>query len=79
MPDGVKVDALGRVYCTGSGGIWVFDPEGRQIDLIETPEVTSNMAFGETDLKTLFLTSSTSVYSVEMEVPGLPHPWYTKK
>lgn len=79
VPDGMKVDVLGRVYCTGPGGIWVFDAAGRQLDLIETPEVAANMAFGGTDLKTLYVAASTSIYSIEMEVPGVPHPWYAKK
>jgi gluconolactonase len=29
IPDGLKVDSLGRVYCSGSGGIWVFSPDGK--------------------------------------------------
>src|SRR5581483_3724326 len=29
IPDGIKVDALGRVYCTGPGGIWVLTPQGQ--------------------------------------------------
>jgi len=76
VPDGMKVDAEGRVFCTGPGGIWVFLPDGSQLGTIRTPEVTANLAFGGADLKTLFLTSSTSVYTLRVKTPGLPHPWY---
>src|SRR5919106_376591 len=38
IPDGLKVDSLGRVYCTGPGGIWVMSPEGRRIGIIRFPE-----------------------------------------
>jgi gluconolactonase len=76
VPDGMKVDAAGRVFCTGTGGVWVFEPNGSRIGIIETPEVCANIAFGGDDLKTLLLTASTSVYTLRTKVAGLPHPWY---
>jgi gluconolactonase len=76
VPDGMKVDAEGRVFCTGTGGVWVFAPDGTRIGIIETPEVCANIAFGGPDLRTLLLTASTSVYTLQTKVPGLPHPWY---
>ena len=76
VPDGMKVDAEGRVFCTGPGGTWVFAPDGLHIGTIKTPEVPANLAFGGPDMKTLFLTAHTSVYSLRMKVPGLPgHPY----
>ena len=76
VPDGLKVDSLGRVYCTGPGGIWVCAPDGKQIGIIRFPEQAVNFAFGGADLKTLFCCAHTSVYTVRMKVPGQPHPWY---
>jgi gluconolactonase len=76
VPDGMKVDAAGRVFCTGTGGIWVFEPDGTRIGIIETPEVCANIAFGGSDLQTLLLTATSSVYRLQTKVPGLPHPWY---
>jgi gluconolactonase len=76
VPDGMKVDASGRVFCTGTGGVWVFGPDGARIGIIETPEICANIAFGGPDLRTLLLTASTSVYTLRVKVPGLPHPWY---
>jgi len=76
VPDGMKVDTAGRVFCTGPSGVWVFEPDGTRIGIIETPEVTANVAFGGGDLRTLFLTSSTSVHTLRVRTPGLPHPWY---
>ncbi len=76
VPDGMKVDAAGRVFCTGPSGIWVFEPDGTRIDIIETPEVTANLAFGGPDLRTMFLTTSTSVHTLQVKTPGLPVPWY---
>jgi gluconolactonase len=56
--------------------VWVYAPDGVRIGVIETPEVTANLAFGGPDLKTLFLTSSTSIYTLRVRTPGHPHPWY---
>jgi gluconolactonase len=78
IPDGVKVDVEGRVYCTGSGGIWVFDPAGQKIGVIRFPERAVNFAFGGPDLKTLFCCTESSVYSVRVRVAGNPHPWYQR-
>lgn len=76
IPDGLKVDMLGRVYCTGPGGIWVFTPLGERIGTIRFPEQAVNFAFGGEDLRTLFCCAHTSVYTLRVKVPGNPHPWY---
>jgi hypothetical protein len=44
IPDGLKVDSIGRVYCTGPGGIWVKAPDGRRIGVIRWPEQAVNFA-----------------------------------
>ena len=76
VPDGMKVDVEGRVYCTGPGGTRVFAPDGTRLGVIRTPEVPANLAFGGPDLRTLFFTARTSVYTLRAKVPGQPHPWY---
>lgn len=78
VPDGMKVDVEGRVYCTGPGGTWVFAPGGRHLGTIRTPEVPANLAFGGPDLRTLFFTAKTSIYTLRTKVPGQPHPWYRR-
>jgi gluconolactonase len=76
VPDGMKVDVEGRVYCTGPGGTWVFAPSGEKLGIIKTPEVPANLCFGGPDMKTIFFTARTSVYSLRVKVPGLAgHPY----
>ncbi|HEY7520540.1 MAG TPA: SMP-30/gluconolactonase/LRE family protein [Methylomirabilota bacterium] len=79
VPDGMKVDVEGRVYCTGPGGTWVFAPDGKRLGIIQTPEVPANICFGGPDLRTLFLTARTSIYTLRVNVPGQPHPWYRRR
>jgi len=78
-PDGMKIDEADRVFCTGANGVWVFEPDGSLIGIIETPEICANIAFVGDDLKTLLLTASTSVYTVRVKAPGLPHPSYRNR
>jgi gluconolactonase len=79
IPDGVKVDSLSRVFCTGSGGIWVFEPDGRHIGTIHLPEQAVNFTFGGDDLCTLFVTAVTSVYTLRVKTPGLPTPFHRQR
>ena len=76
IPDGLKVDSQGRVYCTGPGGIWVYTPDGKRVGIVKFPEQSVNFTFGGSDLRTLFCCAHTSVYTLRVKVPGNPHPWY---
>ena len=70
-PDGMKVDVEGRVYCTGAGGVWVFDPAGNHLGTIATPEKPSNCAWGGDDWRSLYITAGTSVYKIRVNTPGI--------
>jgi gluconolactonase len=69
-PDGIKLDRLGNVFCTGPGGVWIFNPEAVLIGRIYFPENTSNLAWGE-DGHSLFITSSNKVYKISCETSGV--------
>ena len=74
VPDGMKVDAEGRVYCTGPGGCWVFDASGNNLGVIVLPEIPANCAWGGDDNRTMLFTARTSVYSLRMTTPGTEIP-----
>jgi gluconolactonase len=69
-PDGLKVDTKGNVYSPGAGGVWVFSSGGDLLGKISVPEVVTNLAWGDRDKKTLFITASTSVYRIRFKIPG---------
>lgn len=70
VPDGLKTDSQGNIYCTGPGGIHVFNADATCLGVILLPEKTANFNWGEDDMRTLFTTSSTSVYRLRVKVPG---------
>jgi gluconolactonase len=68
--DGMTIDDEGNLYLTGKG-VTVFDQTGRQIDHIDVDEKWSgNVCFGGKDRRTLFITASTSLYSIKTRVKG---------
>ena len=68
--DGMTIDAEGNLYLTGNG-VTVFDKTGKQIDHINVPEKWSaNVCLGGADHKTLFITASESLYSIQLRVKG---------
>ena len=68
--DGMKVDMDGNLFCTGPGGIHVIDPEGIRIGVIECPEVPANIAWGDDDYKTLYITARTGLYRLKALTGG---------
>jgi len=69
VPDGLKVDLQGNVFCTGPGGVWVCRPNGERLGRILLPELPANLAWGE-DGSVLFLTARTSVYRLPTKTRG---------
>jgi gluconolactonase len=67
VADGMKVDERGNVFCTGPGGVTVFSPEGVALGVIIMPEITANLCFGGFDGQTLYLTATSSVYSLRVK------------
>lgn len=72
--DGMKVDSEGNVYVTGPGGITIFDPSGEKLGRIDIPEVAANLAWGDDDWKTLYITASTSLYKIRLGIKGIKVP-----
>jgi gluconolactonase len=69
--DGLKVDVEGNLYVCGPGGIWVLSPEGEYLGTLRLPEAPHNLAWGDEDGRTLYVTALTSVYRVRLGVPGI--------
>ncbi len=69
--DGIKVDVEGNVYVSAPGGVWILSPAGKPLGRILPPEHDANFAFGDADGKSLYLTASTGLYRIRVNVPGV--------
>ena len=70
VPDGIKVDKSGNLFVTGPKGIWVWDAQGNHLGTIAMPEQPANLAWGDKDYRTLYITATTSVYRLELKTQG---------
>jgi gluconolactonase len=74
--DGLKVDRAGRLYVCGPSGIWVLSPDGSHLGTLRLPEAPHNLAWGDDDGRSLYVTASTSVYRLRLRDPGADPAWH---
>ena len=75
VPDGMKVDVEGNVYCGGAGGIWIMDRQGKKLGrIVHGYAATTNIAFGGDDWKTLYFTSRNQLGALNVKIAGIPVP-----
>lgn len=68
--DGVKVDKSGNLYVSAPGGVWILTGDAQLIGKITTPERPANMAWGDADGKTLYMTAHGSLYKIRVKTGG---------
>ena len=69
LPDGMKVDEQGNLYCSGPGGLWIFSAAGRHLGTIKPPETPANCNWGD-DGRSLYITAQTGLYRIKLAVHG---------
>ena len=69
VPDGIRVDEKGNLHVAASR-VWIYDARGSLTGNLDTPETPSNCAFGDGDLRTLYITAHTGLYRARREVKG---------
>jgi gluconolactonase len=73
FPDGIKVDAAGRVYVSAFSGVQVFATSGERLGEIELPGAV-NFTFGGPDRNILFITAGDAIWAAHLETTGPPRP-----
>jgi gluconolactonase len=72
VADGMKVDQEGNVYCTGPGGLHVMDRDGNLLGRLRIPGHNTNLAWGDDDWRSLYVTTYHSVFRTRLNIPGVP-------
>jgi gluconolactonase len=70
VPDGMRLDKSGNLYVTGPEGIWIWDAQGNHLGTIVVPEQPANLAWGDADYRTLYITAGKSVYRIRCKATG---------
>ena len=74
IPDGIRVDVDGNVWSSAWDGVHCYSPAGELLGKVRVPEVVANLTFGGPKRNRLFITATTSVYSVFLNVRGIQRP-----
>jgi len=69
IPDGMRTDEKGNLYLAAKE-ILVYTPDGKSLGSVALAETPSNLAFGDDDLQSLFVTARTSVYRIRLDAKG---------
>ena len=71
VPDGMKIDSEGNLYCCAQGGLHFFDKNANYLGVLKMPEQTANFTWGDEDLCSIYLTATTTVYRIKTNIPGI--------
>ena len=69
--DGIKIDQERHLYVCGPGGVWILSPQGHALGVIKGPEQQHNLAWGDEDGRTLYMTAITGIYRIALNIPGI--------
>ena len=69
--DGMKVDVEGNLYVSGPGGLWIISPQGKHLGTIVTAHHPHNLAWGDEDGRTLYMTAQSELYRIRLNIPGV--------
>lgn len=73
--DGMTVDRAGNIYCAGASAVWIWSPAGELLDRIDTPTRPINCAFGDADMRSLYITCFGGLSMQRMRISGVaPNP-----
>lgn len=68
IPDGLRVDESGRIWCSAEDGVHIYTPDGDHLGHIPVPEVVANLCFGGEDGRDLYIAATTSIYHLRVNV-----------
>jgi gluconolactonase len=75
LSDGLRVDVEGNVWTSAGDGIHILDADAVELGRILLPQEASNCTFGGADGRRLFITATSTLWSIEVGIRGAVTPW----
>ncbi|GAA4725419.1 SMP-30/gluconolactonase/LRE family protein [Phytohabitans rumicis] len=72
--DGIRLDDAGRIWAAAHDGLHCFDPDGTLIGKLHVPEIVANLTFGGPKRNDLYITATSSLYTLRVNVTGGRYP-----
>lgn len=72
--DGIRFDDAGRLRAAAHDGLHCFHPDGTLIGKLRVPEVVSNLTFGGPKRNELYITATSSLYTIQVNINGARYP-----
>jgi gluconolactonase len=72
--DGLRLDDAGRIWAAAHDGLHCFDPDGTLIGKLHLPEVVANLTFGGPKRNDLYITATTSLYTLRVNFTAAVYP-----
>ncbi|UFU03694.1 SMP-30/gluconolactonase/LRE family protein [Ruania suaedae] len=72
--DGFRIDTEGRIWTSAGDGVQILTPGGEHVETIAVPETVSNVCFGGPDGQDLFITATSSLYTIRVTARQAPRP-----
>ena len=70
QPDGFCIDHAGNVFTSAQDGVQIYSSAGELLGKIQTPETCTNVTFGGKECDSLFITTSSSLYTIKTKTKG---------
>ena len=74
LPDGIRIDVEGNLWSSAGDGVHCFAPDGTRLGKIFVPEAVANLTFGGPMRNRLFITATSSLYSIYVAATGAQRP-----
>ena len=75
VSDGMRVDVEGNLWTSSGDGVQVYDAAAVELGRILLPEEAANCTFGGPDGRRLFITATSTLWSIDVGIRGAVTPW----
>lgn len=74
IPDGIRLDTRGNLWSSAKDGVHCFSADGTLLGKIRVPQTVANLTFGGPRRNRLFITATSTVYSIYLATNGAQFP-----